>query len=72
MDILLFDMDKYSPSDLKPIVDKWHEQTGNFLMVLPKDMGLIRDISLEQLITIRDFINEIIENNTPVEENKEE
>lgn len=72
MDILLFDMDKYSPKNLEPIIDKWYEQTGNFLMVLPKNTGLIRDINLEQLISIRDFINEIIENNTPVKENKEE
>ena len=61
MDILMVDFDKYTPDKVQSIVDEWKNLTNNNLLILPKDIGVIRELSVEALIQIRDWINEILE-----------
>ncbi len=67
MDILIIDTEKYSTDEIENIVKDWEEKTGNTVLMIPKDIGIIRNLTVGQIISIRDWLNEIIEANLPQE-----
>lgn len=68
MDILMIDLDKYGPEEVEALIKKWNEVTQNQILILPKDIGVMRDLSIEQITSIRDWLNEILENGVNQEE----
>lgn len=67
MDILIVDTEKYSTEEIEKIVNNWEETTGNKVLMIPKDIGIIKSLTVGQIISIRDWLNEIIEANLPQE-----
>lgn len=71
MDILMIDTEKYNVDIIEDIVKNWEEKTGNTVLMIPKDIGIIRNLTVGQIISIRDWLNEIIEANLPQGETTE-
>lgn len=61
MNIMMVNLDKYAPSEVQALAKAYYNVCKEPLLILPHDIGLISDVSAEQLIKIRDFINKELE-----------
>lgn len=60
MVILRIDFNKHDPEEIESITDITAEKTKEDVLVLPSDIDIIRDLSVEQLIKIKEFIEDVI------------
>ena len=61
MNIMMVNFDKYMSSEIQALAEAYHNVCKDPLLILPHDIGLISDVSTEQLIKIRDFIDKELE-----------
>ena len=61
MNILMVNFDKYASNEIQALAEAYNNVCKEPLLILPHDIGLISDVSTEQLIKIRDFIDKELE-----------
>lgn len=61
MNIMMINFDKHLSSEIQALVKAYYNVCKEPLLILPHDIGLISDVSTEQLIKIRDFIDKELE-----------
>ena len=61
MNIILIDTEKYPPDSIQEIVNSIKEfSTEDKWIFLPKDFGVLLDCSIEQLYSVREYIDDVI------------
>ena len=61
MNVMMVNFNKYAPSEIQALAEAYYNVCEEPLLILPHDTGLISDVSAEQLIKIRDFIDKELE-----------
>lgn len=61
MNIMMVNFDKYELNEIQALAEAYYNVCKEPLLILPHDIGLISDVSTEQLSRIRDFINKELE-----------
>lgn len=61
MNIMMVNFDKYESNEIQALAEAYYNVCKDPLLILPHDIGLISDVSTEQLIKIRDFIDKELE-----------
>lgn len=61
MNIMMVNFDKYESNEIQALAEAYYNVCKEPLLILPHDIGLISDVSTEQLIKIRDFIDKELE-----------
>ena len=60
MIVIQWDMNTISPDEMEKIYDNIIKYTNEKILVLPKDLWVLPDVSKDYLLHLRDKINEII------------
>ena len=62
MIIIQWDTSTISPDEMEKIYNNIIKHTNEKILVLPKDLWVLQDVSKDYLLHLRDKINEILEN----------
>lgn len=60
MVVIQWDVNAISPDEMEKIYDNITNYTNEKILVLPKDLWVLQDVSKDYLLHLRDEINEII------------